>query len=83
MIFKIAWRNIWRNKRRTGITAASIFFAVLFSVTADSFNRGIFDGMIDDTVSFYIGYVQVLKKDYWEERSLDKSLVLSKELEGS
>jgi len=81
MIFKIAWRNIWRNKRRTGITAASIFFAVLFSVTADSFNRGIFDGMIDDTVSFYIGYVQVLKKDYWEERSLDKSLVLSKELE--
>ena len=26
---KLAWRNLWRNKRRTLITAASIFFGVL------------------------------------------------------
>jgi ABC-type lipoprotein release transport system permease subunit len=62
MILKIAWRNVWRNKRRTFITAAAIFFAVLFSVIAESFNRGIFDGMIDNTVRFYSGYGQVLKK---------------------
>ena len=80
MILKIAWRNVWRNKRRTLITAAAIFFAVLFSVVAESFNRGIFDGMIDNTVRFYSGYGQVLKKGYWEERTLDKSFELSDSL---
>ena len=79
MIFKIAWRNIWRNKRRTFITAASIFFAVLFSVAAESLNRGVFNSMIDSTVSFYIGYVQVLKKGYWEDRTLEESFELTPE----
>ncbi len=80
MVFKIAWRNIWRNKRRTIITAASIFFAVLFSVASESMNRGVFDSMIDGTVSFYMGYAQVLKKGYWEDRTLDESFELTEEL---
>jgi ABC-type lipoprotein release transport system permease subunit len=83
MIFKIAWRNIWRNKRRTAITAASIFFAVLFSVTMGAINRGMFDKMIDDSVNFYTGYAQVTQKGYWEERFLEKSFELSPALEAT
>lgn len=81
MILKIAWRNIWRNKRRTAITAASIFFAVLFSVAINSLNRGIFDNMIDNSVSFHSGFAQVVQKGYWEERSLDKAFQLTPELQ--
>ena len=80
MVFKIAWRNIGRNKRRTAITAASIFFAVLFSVASESLNRGVFDGMIDSTVSFYVGYIQVLKKGYWEDRTLEESFEMDEKL---
>lgn len=80
MILKIAWRNIWRNKRRTAITAASIFFAVLFSVIIGAINRGMFDKMIDDSVNFYTGYTQVTGKGYWDERFLEKSFELSPEL---
>ncbi|CAA6829905.1 MAG: Unknown protein [uncultured Aureispira sp.] len=83
MILKIAWRNIWRNKRRTAITATSIFFAVFFSVFMGAINRGMFDKMIDDSVNFYTGYGQVTQKGYWEERFLENSFKLSPELETS
>lgn len=82
MILKIAWRNIWRNKRRTAITTASIFFAVFFSVIMGATNRGMFDKMIGDSVSSYMGYVQVTHKGYWDERFLENTFEVSPELEG-
>lgn len=81
MLLKIAWRNIWRNKRRTLITAASIFFAVLFAVAIESMNRGIFDKMINDSVRFYKGYGQVSQKGYFEEGSLDLAFAWTPQLE--
>lgn len=77
MIFKIAWRNIWRNKRRTAIAAASILFAVFFAITINSLNRGMFDKMIDDSVSFYSGFGQVMQKGYWDDRTLDHSIEIT------
>lgn len=76
MLFKLAWRNIWRNRRRTFITAASILFAVLFASFMDSLQRGAWDNMINNVVSYYFGYVQVHQDGYWEEQSIDKSFPL-------
>lgn len=75
MIFKIAWRNIGRNKRRTSLTAASIFFAVFFSCLMTSINRGVFDKMIDDSVTSNVGYIQIHKKGFWEDQILDNAMV--------
>jgi len=73
MIFKLAWRNLWRNKRRTLITAASIFFAVLLAVIMRSFQEGSYNKMIENIVSFYTGYVQIHKEGYWDDQNLDNS----------
>ncbi|PKP52640.1 MAG: hypothetical protein CVT92_07870 [Bacteroidetes bacterium HGW-Bacteroidetes-1] len=68
---KLAWRNIWRNKRRTLITASSILFAVLFALVMRSYQLGIYKSMTDSVVKTYMGFIQVHAKDYWDEKTLD------------
>ena len=74
MLWTIAWRNLWRNRRRTLITAASVFFAVFFSVISTAFNRGVFDSMIDQSITNSVGHAQIMHPDYWEQRSLANSI---------
>lgn len=75
--FRLAWRNLWRNKRRTLIASTSVFFAVFFALVMRSMQEGSYDYMVDASVSMYTGYIQVHAKDYWEKRSIDKSMELS------
>lgn len=80
MLKKLAWRNIWRNKRRSLLTIGSVAFAVFFSVFMQSIQKGAWDHMLDNVVNFYYGYAQVHKAGYWEDQSLDESMVLNEEL---
>jgi ABC-type lipoprotein release transport system permease subunit len=80
MLFTLAWRNLWRNKNRTFITMASISSAVLLSVTLVSLQRGIFDNLIRNVVSFYTGYVQIHGKGYWKDQTLENCLPLTDSL---
>ena len=73
----LAWRNLWRNRRRTLIASVSIFFAVIFALLMRSMQEGSYDYMVDASVSMYTGYIQVHAKDYWDKRSIDKSMKLS------
>jgi len=73
MIIKVAWRNIWRNKRRTLITSASVFFAVFFGLMMRSMQIGTFGRISDNLVSSYSGHIQIHKKGYADEKILNNS----------
>jgi ABC-type lipoprotein release transport system permease subunit len=75
----LAWRNLWRNKKRTLIASASVFFAVVLALIMRSMQTGSYDYMIDTSVKTYTGYIQVHGKDYWEKRSLEESMILDKQ----
>ena len=75
MILKMAWRNIWRNKRRSIITISSIFCAVFFAVFARSFQIGVYDKMVSNMVGMYTGYLQVQQEGFWQEQSIDNSFI--------
>ncbi|HLF65059.1 MAG TPA: FtsX-like permease family protein [Saprospiraceae bacterium] len=77
MLLTLSYRNIWRNKRRTLITAASIMFAVFFNVVMLSIQRGSWQSMVDSVVHFYFGYAQIHQKGYWQDQSIDNSLSLT------
>ena len=74
---KLAWRNLWRNKRRTLITSASIFFGVLLSAFMSSLQEGSYAQYINSIVNFYSGYIQVHQKGYWNDKVIGNTLKYS------
>ncbi len=71
--FVFAWRNIWRNKRRTIITVAAIVVAVFISTFVTSMQEGTYSKMIDNVVKFYSGYLQIQNKEYKEYKTINES----------
>lgn len=71
MILKLAWKNIWRNRRRTLITISAIAFAVLFAAGMRSMRAGLEDRMLDSIVKDNLGYIQIQNKDFWDDQILD------------
>lgn len=74
MLLQLAWRNIWRNKRRTLITISAIAFSVFLSAFMISLNKGIFDSMLNGAIEQYFGYAQIHGADYWEDKVIDNSI---------
>ena len=77
-IIKLAWRNIWRNKKRSFITIGSIFFALLLSLVMAGLQKGSYDNMIKTSVEDFYGYIQVHKKGYTNQKDLSNSMEYTK-----
>ncbi len=79
-LLKIAWRNLWRNKRRSLITIASIVFAIFFALVMRSMQEGSYGNMIKNVVKSYSGYLQIHQKEYWSKKSIDNSFAFNDSL---
>ena len=55
----VAWRNLWRNPRRTWLTAGGIAFATALVVFSSSIQVGSYDGMIDTATRLVSSHIQV------------------------
>ena len=73
MLIKLAWRNIWRNKKRSLITISAIFIAVFLCVLLRALQLGLYDNMINNVVGSYSGYIQIHSKGFWDEQIVDNS----------
>jgi ABC-type lipoprotein release transport system permease subunit len=60
----LAWRNAWRNPRRTVLTAAAIAFACVLLVFMLSWQFGSYETMVRTSVSVSMGHVQVQAPGY-------------------
>ncbi len=77
----LAVKNIGRNKSRTLIAMAAIYFAVLLCTVAQSLKQGVFDNLVDNIVGRYTGHIQIHKKGYQDEQVLDNSFTHSASLQ--
>ena len=80
MIFKIAWRNIYRNKKRSLITITSIFGALFLIILMRALQFGFYDKLIETVVESYAGYVEIHADGFWDNQNLDNSMEVDQSL---
>ena len=73
-LLKLAWRDIWRNRRRSLLTMGAIVFAVVIISLANSVQYGTYDAMEELVVRVYTSDLQVHRAGFQEERTLSYSM---------
>jgi len=71
---RMAWRNLWRHKRRTWLTATAMIFSNVLLVFMISLQFGSYDMMINNTLQAFSGHFQIQKAGYNESPKLRLSI---------
>ena len=71
---RMAWRNLWRNHRRTLIMLLAIAVGVWAMIFMTALTRGMVDQMIEDGIDSLPGYVQIHHPAYRDDPSVENSL---------
>jgi ABC-type lipoprotein release transport system permease subunit len=81
--FRLAWRNIWRQKRRTWLTALAMIFSNVLLIFMISLQLGSYDLMINNTLRMFSGQVQVQHAGYLEELKMRQDVSQVRQLAGA
>jgi ABC-type lipoprotein release transport system permease subunit len=71
MLLKLAWRNLWRQKRRTFLTASALALALLLSLLMRSFQEGSYSANINTVARLPTGLIQLQHPKFKESQSID------------
>ncbi|NOZ85518.1 MAG: ABC transporter permease [Deltaproteobacteria bacterium] len=71
-IIKLAWRNLWRHKRRTWITVSSIGLGMAFALFLIALGDGVYKKLIDQGIRLEAGHVTLEHPDYEKAPAVDR-----------
>lgn len=71
LFFKLAWRNIFRNARRSVITVTAIAVGLAALIFLWAFVDGVNDQMAENSTRYLAGHLQIHRSGYHEQRTLD------------
>ena len=64
MLLKLAWRNIWRNKRRSIIVITSVAVGVVATMVYDTLSRGMVFQMLNNQIGAHVSHIQIHRKGF-------------------
>lgn len=70
MLFKLAWRNIWRNARRSLIILVSVIVGLAAIVLYDSLSKGMIVQMLDNQIGAHVSHIQIHKKGFNDNKMI-------------
>ena len=77
IIFTLAWRNLWRNHRRTIIMVAAVSIGAWAMIFMTALMRGMVNEMLREGVRGLPGHVQVHHRGYRDDPSVENLLSLT------
>ena len=77
VLFRLAWRNLWRNHRRTIIMLGAIGIGVWAMIFMTALTRGMVDQMIIDSIGVMPGHVQMHNPDFADDPSVSNRIAYS------
>ncbi len=78
-IFTLAWRNLWRNHRRTLIMLAAITVGVWAMIFMTALMRGMVDDMLLNGIRNLPGEVQIHHPEYRDDPGINNSIATADE----
>jgi ABC-type lipoprotein release transport system permease subunit len=72
--WRIGWRNLGRNRRRTLLTALGLAVGYTSVVVLTGLTNGIIDDMVENATSVITGQIAVQAPDYLPERSIYETI---------
>lgn len=69
-VLVVAWRNVWRNPRRTGVTVAAMSLALLVMILYAGLMQGFLCDMERDVLDLEVGDLQVSTDEFRDDPSL-------------
>ncbi len=76
LISMIAWRKLWKNKRRTALTLLTIMVGTGMIIFMRAIQDGGFAKMAEDIISLNSGHIQIHDNGFWDDQSIDRAFIL-------
>lgn len=74
MLVKMAWRNLFRHKKRTLLTLITMAVGIMLAILGEGLNRGMYIQVKDTYIKTDIGQYKIYAKGYYEERDINEPL---------
>jgi putative ABC transport system permease protein len=74
MIAALAWRNIWRQPRRTLLSSLAIAFTTVFLIFMPAWQYGSYVAMIENTLRLFDGYAEIQQPGYLDDPEIRNSI---------
>ncbi len=70
MLISLAWKNIWRNKKRSLIIILAITFGLWGGIFSSAIMVGMMESMVETAISRDLSHIQIHKQDYDKDKDV-------------
>ena len=74
LFWQMAWRNVWRYRRRSLLTVLTIGLGLAFNILMRGIGDGFHEQMVDNSVRAEIGHIEIHRAGYQHDPALLKTL---------